>query len=225
MTIAENIVSVKGQLPPGVKLVAVSKNRPVADILEAWSAGHTIFGENKAREMAEKYPALPDGIEWHFIGHLQTNKVKFIAPFVSVIESVDSLNLLQVIDREARKLNRVIPCLLQFHIAEEASKFGLSAGEAENLLQSPEFAQMNNVTLEGVMGMATFTDHPGQVRREFQNLKRIFLNLKEHYFRDQPSFREISMGMSSDFPLAVEEGSTIVRIGTTIFGSRFGAIS
>jgi PLP dependent protein len=220
MDIAENIAKLRSSLPEQVKLIAVSKTKPVDYILQAWHAGQKAFGENKAREMVSKYPLLPGDIEWHFIGHLQTNKVGMIAPFVSMIQSVDSLKLLTEINKEARKNHRVIPCLLQFHIAEEETKFGLSLQEANEMLSSEQYKQLSNISISGVMGMATFTEDMEQVRKEFRLLKSIYCALKEKFFSQNESFCEISMGMSDDYPVAVEEGSTIVRIGSTIFGTR-----
>jgi hypothetical protein len=220
MTIAENILTLKNSLPAHVRLVAVTKTRTASEMMEAYRAGQRLFGENKAQEMSSKFPLFPDDIEWHFIGHLQTNKVKYIAPFVSCIHSVDSLRLLLEINREALRNNRTIPCLLQFHIAEEESKFGLSVGEAEAMLLSDTLKTLRNIEITGVMGMATFTDNMDQVRKEFRNLRIIFEMVKEAFFRDQPSFRELSMGMSDDFRIAVEEGSTMVRIGSAVFGAR-----
>ncbi len=220
MGIKENIQHIRTGLPSGVSLVAVSKTKPNEDILEAYQTGQRIFGENKVQEMARKYEELPKDIAWHLIGHLQTNKVKYIAPFVQMIHAVDSLKLLLAIDKEARKCNRVIPCLLQFHIAEEETKFGLDLQEAIDLLNSEEYRQAGNVQLCGVMGMATFTDDAEQVRREFAALKSIFDQLKQNYFADDKAFCELSMGMSDDYLIAIEEGSTMVRVGSTIFGSR-----
>jgi PLP dependent protein len=220
MGIGENILTLKSSLPEHVKLIAVSKTKPVADIMEAYQAGQRLFGENKAQEMSSKFPLLPSDIGWHFIGHLQTNKVKYIAPFVSCIHSVDSLRLLLEINREALRNNRTIKCLLQFYIAEEESKFGLSLMEAESLLVSDTFRTLRNIEIAGVMGMATFTDNMDQVRKEFGNLKNIFLMIKEAFFRDKAFFCELSMGMSDDYPMAVEEGATMVRIGSTVFGAR-----
>lgn len=220
MTIAAKIQKISDSLPSGVRLIAVSKTRTKEDILQAYTAGQRIFAENRAQEMADKFPVLPSDIEWHFIGHLQTNKVKFIAPFVSLIHSVDSLKLLKEIDREAAKNNRTIPCLLQFHIAEEESKSGLTTTEAVDLLASADFGRMKNIQIDGVMGMATFTGDKEQVRKEFRQLKAIFVSLREKFFRVNDAFRELSMGMSDDYPIAIEEGSTMVRIGTHIFGSR-----
>lgn len=203
-----------------VTLVAVSKTQPSERILELYHKGQRIFGENRAQEMLEKHAALPEDIEWHLIGHLQTNKVKYIAPFVRMIHSTDSLNLLQEIDKQALKSNRVIDCLLQFHIAQEETKFGLDEAEARELLSGDTFRQLKNVRICGVMGMATFTDDAEQVRSEFRRLKIIFENLKKEFFSGAPYFREISMGMSGDWRIAVEEGSTMVRVGSLIFGER-----
>lgn len=206
--------------PTHTKLVAVSKTHPAERVMELYNQGQRIFGENKVQELTAKYEALPKDIEWHLIGHLQSNKVKYIAPFVGCIQSVDSLKLLEEIDKQAAKHGRVIDCLLQFHIAEEETKFGLDETEAEALLQSPDFKALKNVRITGVMGMATFSDNPTQVRKEFKHLKRIFEGLKNRFFMDQESFKEISMGMSGDYTMAVEEGSTIVRVGTLLFGAR-----
>lgn len=203
-----------------VALVAVSKTQPPERILEMYRQGQRIFGENRAQEMLEKHAALPADIEWHLIGHLQTNKVKLIAPFVRMIHSVDSLRLLQEIDKQALNANRTIDCLLQFHIAQEETKFGLDEAEARELLDSDTFRQMKNIRICGVMGMATFSDDGVQVRSEFRHLKAIFENLKKAFFLKNPDFREISMGMSGDWRIAVEEGSTMVRIGSLIFGER-----
>lgn len=207
-------------LPAGIKLVAVSKTKPNEDIMEAYGAGQRIFGENKVQDMVQKYEELPRDIKWHFIGHLQTNKVKYITPFVDLIHGVDSLKLLTVIDKEAKKNGRLILCLLQFHIAEEETKFGLNMEEAIELLNSEEFKNATNVRIAGVMGMATFTDDETQIRREFSGLKSIFEALKNSFFSDNTDFCEISMGMSDDYLLAIKEGSTMVRIGSTIFGAR-----
>ena len=203
-----------------VTLVAVSKTHPPERILELYRQGQRIFGENRVQDLAAKYEALPKDIEWHLIGHLQTNKVKYIASFVRMIHSVDSLRLLQEIDKQARQAGRVIDCLLQFHIAEEETKFGLDEPEADALLSSPSFKSMNNIRLCGVMGMASFTEDTNRVRAEFQHLRRIFQHLKSAFFPGAAYFREISMGMSGDWSIAVEEGSTMVRIGSLIFGNR-----
>ncbi len=219
-SIAENIERITASLPREVKLVAVSKQQPVEYIAAAYEWGQRRFGENKAQELAAKYECLPNDIQWHFIGHLQTNKVKYIAPFVSLIHAVDSLKLLQAIDREAGKQGRIIECLLQFHIAEEESKFGLDEREAREILESPLFKAMRHIRIAGVMGMATYTEEREQVKKEFRHLKEIFERLKRNHFAGDPVFREISMGMSGDYELAVEEGSTLVRIGSSLFGER-----
>lgn len=220
MTIAENIDLIRSNLPVNVRLIAVSKTKPNELLMEAYNNGQRAFGENKVQEMVGKYETLPRDIEWHFIGHLQTNKVKYIAPFVHLIHGVDSFKLLKTIDKEAAKIGRVIPCLLQFHIAEEETKFGLSLQEAIEMLDSAEFKLLHNISIAGVMGMATFTDDEAQIRREFASLKSYFEALKSIYFTKNESFREISMGMSGDYLIAIEEGSTMVRIGSTIFGER-----
>ena len=220
MSIAENIDQVKANLPVQVQLVAVSKTKPAALLMEAYAHGQRAFGENKVQELAWKFEELPKDIEWHFIGHMQTNKVKYIAPFVHLIHGVDSFKLLKTIDTEAKKANRIIPCLLQFHIAEEESKFGLSMNEATEMLHSDEFHQLKNIQISGVMGMATYTDDEIQIHKEFASLKTNFDTLKSAYFAEIPEFKEISMGMSGDYLIAVEEGSTMVRIGSTIFGER-----
>jgi pyridoxal phosphate enzyme (YggS family) len=208
-------------IPGHVKLVAVSKTKPISAIQEIYKKGHRIFGENKVQELLDKYPLLPDDIEWHFIGHLQRNKVKFLVPFVHLIHGVDSERLLKEINKQAEKIDKKVNCLLQFHIAEEDTKFGLDLGEAKAIFESEEFIKMKNVTICGVMGMGTFIDNESITRKEFQNLKNIFDTLKEKYFVDNPEFREISMGMSGDYTIAIEEGSTLVRIGSAIFGSRY----
>ncbi len=219
-TIAENIRFIRSTLPGNVRLIAVSKTKSVDDIMEAYRAGQRMFGENKAQEICAKYPLVPPGIEWHFIGHLQTNKVKMIAPFVAMIHSVDSMKLLRVIDREAGLCNRVIPCLLEFKIAGEETKYGLTYGEAAEMVESESFAKLEHVSVAGVMGMATYTDDLQQVSEEFRTLKLIFDRLRQNYFSGSSAFREISMGMSGDYLIAVREGSTLVRIGSSIFGER-----
>lgn len=220
MSIAENIDLVKANLPAHIQLVAVSKTKPAALLIEAYAHGQRAFGENKVQELVWKFEELPKDIEWHFIGHMQTNKVKYIAPFIHLIHGVDSFKLLNTINLEAKKINRIIPCLLQFHIAEEESKFGLSMDEVIEMLKSDEFHHLKNIQISGVMGMATYTDDETQVRKEFASLKTIFNTLKSAFFVDKPEFKEISMGMSGDYLIAVEEGSTMVRIGSTIFGER-----
>ncbi|HNE28181.1 MAG TPA: YggS family pyridoxal phosphate-dependent enzyme [Saprospiraceae bacterium] len=203
-----------------VTLVAVSKTHPPQRVQEIYAAGQRVFGENRPQEMLAKFESLPKDIRWHLIGHLQTNKVKMIAPFVAMIHSVDSLRLLLEIEKQASACKRVIDCLLQFHIASEDTKFGLSEAEAQALLDSAEYRAMQHVRICGVMGMATFTDDTTLVRHEFRVLKRIFDQLKAQFFPHNEHFREISMGMSGDWEIAVEEGSTMVRIGSLIFGER-----
>jgi pyridoxal phosphate enzyme (YggS family) len=220
MDIAGNLSELLGNIPPNVKLVAVSKTKPNEDILSAYNTGFRIFGENKAQELNRKYSELPKDIEWHFIGHLQTNKVKYIAPFVSLFHGVDSLKLLKEINKQALKNERVIDCLLQFHIATESTKFGFDMEEVSVMLDSKEFQGLKNIRICGVMGMATYTSDFTVVRNEFRNLHHIFTILKKDYFAHKDSFKEISMGMSGDFKIAIEEGSTIVRIGSAIFGER-----
>lgn len=229
MSIAQNLLNIKASLPENVTLVAVSKTKPVSDLMEAYDAGQRIFGENKIQEMVDKWEQMPKDIEWHMIGHVQTNKVKYMAPFVSLIHGVDSLKLLQEINKQAAKNNRVINCLVQIHIAEEETKFGLDETELNNLLTSSEFQEMKNIQILGLMGMATFTDNQTQVKKEFLHLKSTFdglinsPNSKEalqcHSTTAHP-LTTISMGMSGDYPLAIEYGSTMVRIGSSIFGGR-----
>lgn len=202
------------------KLVAVSKTKPNEKILELYNKGQRIFGENRVQELVSKYDSLPKDIEWHLIGHLQTNKVKYIAPFVSMIHSVDSMKLLKEINKQAKKSERIIDCLLQFHIAMEDSKFGLDLSEAKEILNSERFNNFENVRIKGVMGMASFTDDEKVVRNEFKQLKSIFDELKAAFFSSKDYFQEISMGMSGDYGIAVEEGSTMVRIGSLLFGAR-----
>ena len=218
--IKENLEKIRATLPEQVTLVAVSKTKPVSDLQEAYDAGQRIFGENHALEMRDKHEVLPNDIQWHFIGHLQTNKIKYIIPFVTLIHSIDSANLLEAVNKEARKHDRIVDCLLQFHIATEETKFGLDLDEARQLLSSDAFREMHNIRICGVMGMATFTDDTEQVHNEFRNLKSIFDTLKHDYFAEQPQFKEISMGMSDDYPIAIEEGATLVRVGSKIFGAR-----
>lgn len=203
-----------------VHLVAVSKTKPVEMIRELYDQGQRIFGENRAQELADKHNKLPQDIEWHMIGHLQKNKVKYIAPFVSMIESCDSLKLLIAIDKEGKKNNRVIPLLLQMRIATEETKYGLTLPDIKDLLDSNEYRSCNHIEICGLMGMATFTENMDQVMREFRNLKEAFDHIKERYFKGVTSFKEISMGMSGDYEIAIEEGSTMVRIGSLLFGTR-----
>ncbi|MBP7679275.1 MAG: YggS family pyridoxal phosphate-dependent enzyme [Bacteroidales bacterium] len=220
MTVRHNLEYLLKEIPAGVKLVAVSKTMPAEVILEAYNAGQLRFAENKSQELTSKQPALPQDIKWHFIGHLQTNKVKYIASFVDMIQSVDSLKLLKEIEKEAAKNDRIIDCLLQFHIAMEETKFGLDQEEALAILNSPAYKECQHIAIKGVMGMASFSDDTALVRSEFRNLRKIFDRLRDDYFGTDPRFCEISMGMSGDYHIAIEEGSTIVRLGTSIFGSR-----
>ncbi len=216
----ERYHEIKKSLPEQVQLIAVSKFKPAEDILTLYKEGQRAFGENKAQEMKAKHEILPKDIQWHFIGHLQTNKIKYIAPYVSIIHSIDSEDLLCEVNKQALKNDRVIPCLLQFHIAEEDTKFGFSLEECEKMLHGERFKSLKNVKICGVMGMGTFTEDMDQVRREFQQLHQIMTTLKQNYFSGNEDFKEISMGMTDDYPIAVEEGSTMVRIGSAIFGAR-----
>ncbi len=220
MSISENLKRIKESIGSNTKLVVVSKTHPNSAIMEAYDEGQRAFGENKVQELVQKQEELPKDIEWHFIGHLQTNKVKYMAPFVSLIHAVDSLKLLRTINKEAEKNNRVIDCLLQFHIAREDSKFGLKYDDVGEMLKPENLSQLKNVRIVGVMGMATFTDDDEQIRQEFSVLKNIFEKLKGGYFEKNDYFTEISMGMSDDYRIAIEQGSTMVRIGSTIFGNR-----
>ncbi|WP_456377853.1 YggS family pyridoxal phosphate-dependent enzyme [Lutibacter sp.] len=219
MHIKENLNNILKTLPSEVKLVAVSKTKPVSDILEAYSTGHRAFGENKIQEMTEKYEALPKDIEWHMIGHLQRNKVKYMAHFVHLIHGVDSFKTLKEINKQALKHHRVINCLLQLKIASEDTKFGLSSSEIEAILTSEEFTGLKNINIKGFMGMASFTEDIPTIRSEFQTLKNNFNTLKKYQtFNFNPSI--ISMGMSGDYKIAIEEGSTMIRVGSSIFGKR-----
>ena len=215
--IKDQLTGIRSYLGPNVKLIAVSKTHPVERIVEAYEAGQRDFGENKVQELVAKFEALPKDIRWHMIGHLQSNKVKYIAPFVSLIHGVDSVKLLQEINKQGQKVQRTIPCLLQFHIADEETKFGLSREEAKLLLSSESYSALQNIKIIGVMGMASFVDDTIQISNEFKALQAIFSEIKSDYFSDQTSFKEISMGMSGDFQLAIEEGSTMVRIGSSLF--------
>lgn len=220
--LSENIKAIQAELAPfpKVKLIAVTKTKPVEILLEAYQAGLRDFGENKVQEMLPKYEALPKDIHWHLIGHLQTNKVKYIAPFVHLIHSVDSLKLLQEIDKQGKKFNRIIDCLLQIYIAQEETKFGLSEEELIAILDGQELNSLKNVCIKGLMGMASNTDNFDQVRQEFKYLKNIFDSIQQNYHSKNMDLQEISMGMSGDYLLAIEQGSTMVRIGSKIFGSR-----
>lgn len=220
MNILENIGKLREELPNEVKIVAVSKTHTPEIIMQLYNPGYKVFGENRVQELLEKYEAMPKDTEWHFVGHLQSNKVKYLAPFIKMIHGIDSFRILKAVNREAKKHNRIIPCLLQFHIADEETKFGLSEEEAYEILDSEEYKTLKNISIVGVMGMATLTDDKEKIRKEFRFLKRIFDNIKKEYFPRKKGFKEISMGMSEDYQIAVEEGSTIVRIGSSIFGSR-----
>ena len=221
MSVRENIVEFKNQLAgSNCTLVAVSKTKPVELIQEAYDAGQRDFGENKIQELREKPAQLPDNIRWHMIGHVQTNKVKYIASFIHLIHAVDSLKLLKEINKQALKHDRVINCLLQIHIAQEAHKFGFAEDELFELLDSEELRVLDKVKIIGVMGMATYTDDQDQIRREFKALKNTFESIKEKYNLPNVEMKEISMGMSDDYPIAIEEGSTMVRVGSKIFGPR-----
>lgn len=220
MAIVENLVKIKNTLPLHVQLVAVSKFHPDEAISEAYSEGQRIFGESKVQELVGKHERLPKDIHWHFIGHLQTNKVKYIAPFVEMIHAVDSTNLLLEIQKQAAKNDRTINCFFQVHIAREDSKFGFSSDEILQFLNSTKLQDFPNVRICGLMGMATFTNDTAQIRSEFKFLKDLFLKIKNQFFYDENSFCHLSMGMSDDYQIAVEEGSTLVRIGSSIFGNR-----
>jgi len=215
-----NYESILRSIPANVKLIAVSKTKPAQDILELYQHGQRFFGENKVQELVTKYETLPKDIHWHMIGHLQSNKIKYIASFISLIHGVESLKLLAAINKEAQKCNRIIHVLLQFHIATEETKFGLSMEEAQQILESEEFKQMKHVSVDGVMGMATYTDDKQIIEAEFSNLKNHFEFLKTHYFSESNNFSELSMGMSGDFDIAIQQGSTMVRVGSSIFGNR-----
>ena len=219
MSIAQNLLKIKSSLPSTVTLVAVSKTKPISDLMEAYDAGQRIFGENKIQEMIEKWEAMPKDIEWHMIGHVQTNKVKFMAPFVSLIHGVDSLKLLEEINKQAKKNNRIIDCLLQIYIAEEETKFGLDEKELKEILVSEAFKEMKNIRIVGLMGMATFTDKQDQIKKEFTYLKSIF-DKTNQLLTSNSQLLTLSMGMSGDYQLAIECGSTMVRIGSSIFGGR-----
>lgn len=221
MSITTNIQDIQKELQPiGVTLVAISKTKPTEDILEAYHAGQRIFGENMVQELVDKYEQLPKDIEWHLVGHLQTNKVKYIAPFVALIQSVDSLKLLKEINKYAEKSQRVIDCLLQIDISLEETKFGLDHIELIELLESEEYFQLKNIRIRGLMGIATNTDNEKEIKEDFYELKMLFDGIKVSYFRQQESFDTLSMGMSSDYTIAIEKGSNMVRLGSTLFGER-----
>lgn len=220
MNIIRNIQEIREHVPKDVKLICVTKFHPEATIMEAYEAGERNFGESRVQELIAKQPNLPDDIRWHFIGHLQTNKIKFIADFVSLIHGVDSLRVLKAINRHAARADRVVECLLQVHIADEQTKFGFTVEELKELFEDKEFKNLKNVKIAGLMGMATFTDDKEQVRGEFRFLKSLFDKIKQDYFAEEECFCELSMGMSEDYKIAIEEGSTMIRIGTAIFGER-----
>lgn len=221
MSIADNIKSLKNETTgKKVSLLAVSKTKPVEDIKQAYDAGQRLFGENMVQELLEKHEHLPADIQWHLIGHLQSNKVKYIAPFISMIESVDSLKLLQEINKHAEKHKRVIDCLLQIYIADEETKFGLGFDEAIELLRDEQLVELKNIRIRGLMGIATNTDNEKQIKEEYYELKTFFDGIKQSFFRKDPAFDTLSMGMSSDYQIAIEQGSTMVRLGSTIFGQR-----
>jgi len=221
MSIADNIISLKKETDPiKVSLLAVSKTKPAEDLQQAYDAGQRLFGENTVQELVEKQETLPKDIEWHLIGHLQSNKVKYIAPFISMIQSVDSMKLLQEIDKHAAKNNRVIDCLLQIYIADEETKFGLGFDEAIELLRSDEYLALKNIRIRGLMGIATNTDVQKQIKDEYYELKTFFDGIKLSFFRKEDSFDTLSMGMSSDYKIAIEQGSNMIRLGSTIFGGR-----
>ena len=218
--IEQQIEQINREIPPQVQLIAVSKTKANSAILSAYNVGQRHFGENKVQELCDKWESLPKDIHWHIIGHLQTNKVKYIAPFIHLIHAVDSIKLLIEIDKQAKKHDRIISCLLQFHIAKEDTKFGLSYSEAKEILESSAYSSLENITIIGVMGMASFVEDEEQIVTEFNELADIFKKLKETFFKNNETFKEISMGMSGDYPLAIEAGSTMIRVGSTIFGSR-----
>ncbi|MDO5760558.1 MAG: YggS family pyridoxal phosphate-dependent enzyme [Bacteroidota bacterium] len=220
MSIKDNLLRIKQSIPNNVTLIAVSKTKPQEDIMQAYNAGQRVFGENKAQEMKEKYANLPKDIQWHMIGHLQENKVKYIVPFVSMIHSVDSLKILLAVNKRALLCNRVVDCLFEMDISHEESKFGLSMQELRAILLSEEYKEMKNIRICGLMGIGSITDLREQTKKEFYELKEMFLEVKREFFANAPYFSQISMGMSSDYDLAIQEGSTMVRIGSDIFGAR-----
>lgn len=220
MSIQTNLKETLATLPPHVRLVAVSKFHPNEALQEAYDAGQRIFGESKVQEMTQKYESLPKDIEWHFIGHLQTNKIKYMASYVAMIHGVDSFKLLIEINKQAAKVGRIIPCLLQIHIAQEETKFGFSFEECKAMLMAGEWKSLKNISLCGIMGMATNTEDEEEIRKEFQSLRNFFQEIKQGFFSEDSAFKEISMGMSDDYPLAIEYGSTLIRIGSRIFGNR-----
>jgi pyridoxal phosphate enzyme (YggS family) len=220
MSIIDNINKIKSTIPNDVLLIAVSKTKPIEDIMEAYNGGQRVFGENKAQEMRDKHEKLPKDIQWHFIGHLQENKVKYIVPYVTMIHSIDSLHLLGEVNKKAIQCDRVVDCLFEIDIAHEESKFGLSKEEVFSLLNSQEYKQMKNIRICGVMGIGSITDDKEKTKEEFKNLKEIFSKIKENFFQDKDFFKHISMGMSGDYDIAIKQGSTMIRVGSKIFGER-----
>jgi len=220
MSISSRIIDLNKELKESTRLLAVSKTKTNEQIMQAYAVGQRCFGENKVQELVLKYQELPKDIEWHMIGHLQTNKVKYIAPFIDTIHSIDSLKLLKMINNEAYKQSRIIKVMFEIYIAAEEAKFGLSAIEAEEIIKSGELENLNNLKLVGLMGMASFTDDSSQIEVEFATIKNCFDNLKSKYFANDEAFRELSIGMSSDYKIAIKHGSTLIRLGSTIFGER-----
>lgn len=220
MSIKSKLLNILSELPQQTHLVAVSKFHPNEVIMEAYEAGQRIFGESKVQEMTQKYESLPKDIEWHFIGHLQTNKIKYMAPYVSLIHGIDSYKLLAEVNKQAAKVNRTIPCLLQMHIAQEETKFGFSFDECKEMLDKGEWKELTNIRISGLMGMATNTDLTEQIDKEFHSLNKFFKEIKQTYFPEESTFKELSMGMSHDYHQAMNEGSTLVRVGSKIFGER-----
>ncbi len=220
MNIQQSIENIRKEIPENVTLIAVSKTKPNEDLMQAYDCGQRIFGENKAQEMKQKHIDLPKDILWHFIGHLQENKIKYIIDYVTMIHSIDSLKLLQQVNKHAAKVNRIVDCLFEIDINNEESKFGLSENEVKDILNSEEFKELNNVRICGVMGIGSITDDREITRKEFKNLKNIFISLKNDFFEDKPYFKEISMGMTHDYDIAIQEGATLIRIGSKIFGAR-----
>lgn len=218
--IKEEITQIRNELPEGVRLVAVSKFHPASSIEEAYTAGQRVFGESHVQELQQKYGQLPKDIEWHFIGHLQTNKVKYIASYIKLIHAVDSLKLLKEIDKQAEKAGRVIDCLLQLHVAQEETKYGFTPEECMDMLKEGEWHNLTHIRICGVMCMASNTDDTNQIHEEFQRAHDFFIQAKEKFFTDIPYFKECSWGMSHDYPIAIEEGSTLIRVGSKIFGER-----
>lgn len=219
--ISDNIQSFLGKIPENVQLIPISKTKPNELILDAWESGFKVFGENKVQELTRKYEELPKDIQWHMVGHLQSNKMKYIAPFVHLVHGIDSFKLIKIMEKEAKKAGRIMNGLFQLHIASEETKFGFSQDEIFEILDSGEFAEMEHVRMTGVMGMATLTNDENAIRKEFKELYRIYRNIKSGYFQNDENFKEISMGMSGDYKIAIEEGSTMIRIGSAIFGERF----